>query len=125
MKKSTRRTAIALSALMFFQPAIFAVDSALTKEIVALELELTKMKTHVGEYADMSEAALNRKISRTEKQLEKKKAKAKKEAEKDKEAIKKGTKDAGKDIKDAGKKAGKELKEAGKEIGNTFKDIFN
>lgn len=125
MKKSTRRIAIALSALMFFQPAIFAVDSALTKEIVALELELTKMKTHAGEYADMSEAALNRKIARTEKKLESKKAKAKKEAKKDAETIKKGTKQAGKDIRDAGKKAGKELKDAGKEIGNTFKEIFD
>lgn len=121
----SKKIALALSAVMFLQPAIFAVDSALTKEIVALEVELTKMKTHTGEYADMSEAALNRKIERTEKQLDKKKAKAKKEAEKDKDAIKKGTKEAGKDIKDAGKKAGKELKEAGKEIGNTFKEIFD
>ena len=121
----SKKIALALSAVMFLQPAIFAVDSALTKEILALEVELTKMKTHTGEYADMSEAALNRKIERTEKALEKKKAKAKKEAEKDKDAIKKGTKEAGKDIKDAGKKAGKELKEAGKNIGNTFKEIFD
>lgn len=125
MKKITKKIAIALTAFMFLQPVMFAVDTALTKEIVALELELTKMKTRTGEYADMSEAALNRKIERTKKQLDKKKAKAKKEAEKDKEAIKKGTKKAGKDIKDAGKKAGEEIKEAGKEIGNTFKEIFN
>lgn len=121
----TKKIALALSAIMFLQPAIFAVDSALTKEIVALEVELTKMKTHAGEYGEMSEASLERKIARTEKQLEKKKAKAKKEAKKDAEAIKKGTKKAGEDIKDAGKKAGKELKDAGKDIGNTFKEIFD
>ena len=114
MKKSTKKIAIALSAIMFLQPAMFAVDTALTKEIVALEVELTKMKTKSGEYADMSEAALNRKIDRTKKKLEKKKEKAKKEAEKDKDAIKEGA-----------KKAGKNIKEAGKDIGNTFKDIFN
>lgn len=121
----TKKIALTLSAIMFLQPVMFAVDSALTKEIVALELELTKMKTRTGEYADLSEAALERKITRTEKQLDKKKAKAKKEAQRDAEAIKKGTKKAGEDIKDAGKKAGKELKDAGKEIGNTFKEIFN
>ncbi len=121
----TKKIALELSAVMFLQPVMFAVDSALTKEIVALELELTKMKTRTGEYADLSEAALERKITRTEKQLDKKKAKAKKEAQKDAEAIKKGTKKAGEDIKDAGKKAGKELKDAGKEIGNTFKEIFD
>ena len=125
MKKSFRKIAIVLGAFMFLQPVMFAVDTALAKEIVALELELTKMKTRTGEYADMSEASLNRKIDRTKKKLEKKKAKAKKEAEKDKDSIKKGAKDAGKDIKDAGKKAGKGIKEAGKDIGDAFKDIFN
>ena len=114
MKKSTKKIAAVLAALLFVQPAMFAFDSALSKEIVALEVELTKMKAKTGEYADMSEAALNRKIERTQKQLDKKKAKAKKEAEKDKDAIKKGAKETG-----------KELKEAGKEIGNTFKEIFN
>ena len=114
MTKSTKKIALALSAIMFLQPAMFAIDTALTKEIVALELELTKMKTKAGEYANLSEAALNRKIERTKKQLEKKKAKAKKEAKKDADAIKKGT-----------KKAGKEIKDAGKEIGNTFKEIFD
>ena len=114
MKKSTKKIAVALSALMLIQPVMFAVDSELNKEIIALELELTKMKTRTGEYADMSEAALTRKIERTKKKLDKKKAKAKKEAEKDKETIKEGA-----------KKTGKELKEAGKEIGNTFKEIFN
>ena len=110
----SKKIALILAAIMTIQPAMFALDTALTKEIVALELELTKMKTRTGEYADMSEGALNRKINRTKKKLDKKKAKAKKEAEKDKEAIKKGTKKAGKDIKDAGK-----------DIGNAFKDIFN
>ena len=114
MIKSTKKIALALSAIMFLQPAMFAVDTALTKEIVALEVELTKMKTKTGEYADMSEAALNRKIDRTKKKLDKKKAKAKKEAEKDKESIKKGAKKAGKDIKDAGK-----------DIVNYFKEIFD
>ena len=114
MRKSVRKIAIILGIFMFLQPAMFAVNAALTKEIIALEVELTKMKTRAGEYAELSEAALNRKIARTQKKLDKKKAKAKKEAEKDKEAIKKGT-----------KKAGKELKEAGKEIGNTFKEIFD
>ena len=55
----TKKIALALSAIMFLQPAMFAVDSALTKDIVALELELTKMKTRAGEYADLSESALN------------------------------------------------------------------
>lgn len=114
MKKNIRKTAAILAALIFLQPAVFAVDGALTKEIVALEVELTKMKTKSGEYADLSEAALNRKIERTQKKLDKKKAQAKKEAEKDKEAIKKGA-----------KKAGKDIKKAGKDIGNTFKDIFD
>jgi len=125
MNKITKKIAIVMAAIMFLQPVMFAVDTALTKEIIALELELTKMKTRAGEYADLSEAALNRKIERTKKKLEKKKAKAKKEAEKDAEAIKEGTKNAGKNIKDAGKKAGKELKEAGKDIGDAFKDIFD
>ena len=121
----SKKIALALSALMFLQPAMFAVDSALNKEIVTLELELTKMKTRVGEYADLSEAALQRKIERTEKDLKKKKEKAKKEAAKDAEAIKKGTKEASKDIKKGAKKAGKEIKKAGKEIGDTFKEIFD
>ena len=114
MKKSLKKIAIFLFAVMFLQPVMFAVDTALTKEIIALELELTKMKTRVGEYSDMSEAALNRKISRTKKKLDKKKAKAKKEAEKDKEAIKKGA-----------KKTGKDIQKAGKDIGDAFKDIFD
>ena len=114
MKNLSKKIAVVLAAIMFIQPAMFALDTALTKEIVALELELTKMKTHAGEYANMSETALNRKIERTKKQLEKKKAKAKKESEKDKKAIKEGT-----------KKAGDDIKKAGEEIGNTFKDLFN
>jgi len=121
MIKSTRKIALALSALMFFQPVMYAVDAELTKEIIALEVELTKMKTRVGEYSDMTDSVLNKKISKTEKKLDKKKKKAKKEAEKDKERIKKGAKATGKELKEAGK----ELKDAGKEIGDTFKDIFN
>ena len=72
----SKKIALALAAIMTFQPVMFAVDTALTKEIVALEVELTKMKTKAGEYANLSEAALKRKIERTKKQLEKKKAKA-------------------------------------------------
>lgn len=121
----TKKIAFVLAAIMTLQPLMFAVDTALSKEIVALELELTKMKTRAGEYKDLSEAALNRKISRTEKELDKKKARVKKEAQKDAETIKKGAKKTGKDIKNAGKKAGKELKDAGKDIGNTFKELFD
>ena len=113
MKKSTRKIALALSAFMLLQPVMYAVDTQLTKDIIALELEITKMKTKTGEYAGMSDAAINRRIARTTKKLDKKKAKQKKELEKDKKRIKDGT-----------KKAGKEIKDAGKEIGNTFKDIF-
>ena len=71
MKNLSKKIAVVLAAIMFVQPAMFALDTALTKEIVALELELTKMKTHAGEYANMSEAALNRKIERTKKKLKK------------------------------------------------------
>ena len=113
MKKSIRRIALAMSVFLCLQP-VFALDAQLNKEIVALELELTKMKTRAGEYSEMSEAALTRKMNRTKKKLDKKKEKAKKEAQKDAERIKKGA-----------KKTGKELKEAGKEIGDTFKDLFN
>jgi len=121
MKKSTKKIALALSAALCIQPVMYAVDTELTKEIVALEIELTKMKTRIGEYSDMSESALNKQISKTEKKLEKKKKKAKKETEKDKKRIKDGAKATGKELKEAGK----ELKDAGKEIGDTFKDIFN
>lgn len=114
MKKNTKKIALALSVFMCLQPVMYAVDAELNKEIIALELELTKMKTRVGEYSDMSEAALAKKIDKTKKKLDKKKKKAKKEAEKDKERIKEGA-----------KATGKELKNAGKEIGDTFKDIFN
>ena len=124
MKKTTKKIALALSAILFIQPLMFAVDSELNEDIATLEIELTKMKTKTGEYAEMSEAALNKKIEKTEKDLKKKKEKAKEEAKKDAERLKESTKQAGKDIKNAGEKAGKELKKAGKEIGNAFKDIF-
>ena len=112
--KNIKKIALILAAILLFQPLTFAVDTQLNKEIIALELELTKMKTRTGEYSELSEGALNRKIARTEKKLAKKKKAAKKEAEKDAERIKKGA-----------KKAGKNIKEAGKEIGDTFKDLFN
>ena len=51
----SKKIALALSVFLALQPAVFAVDAALTKEIVTLELELTKMKTKSGEYADLSE----------------------------------------------------------------------
>ena len=112
--KNIKKIALILAAILLFQPLTFAVDTQLNKDIIALELELTKMKTRTGEYSELSEDALNRKIARTEKKLAKKKKAAKKEAEKDAERIKKGAKEAGKNIK-----------EAGKEIGDTFKDLFN
>ena len=107
MKRSTKKIALALSAIMCLQPVMYAVDGQLNKEIIALEMELTKMKTHIGE--------------KTQKKIDKKKKKLKKEAEKDKERIKEGAKATGKELKEAGK----ELKDAGKEIGDTFKDLFN
>ena len=121
MKKSAKKIALVLSAIMCLQPVMYAVDGQLNKEIIALEFELTKMKTRLGEYSDMSEAELNRKIEKTQKKLDKKKKKFKKEAERDKERIKEGAKATGEELKDVGK----ELKDAGKEIGDTFKDIFN
>lgn len=124
MKKTGKKIALILSAILFIQPLMFAVDSELNEDIATLEIELTKMKTKTGEYAEMSEAALNKKIEKTEKDLKKKKEKAKEEAKKDAERLKESTKQAGKDIKKAGEKAGKEFKKAGKEIGNAFKDIF-
>ena len=44
MKKSTKKIAIALSVFMCLQPVMFAVDSDLNKDIVALELELHNWK---------------------------------------------------------------------------------
>lgn len=124
MKKTGKKIALALSAILFLQPLMFAVDSKLNEDIASLEIEITKMKTKTGEYADMTEAALNKKIEKAEKELKSKKEKAKEEAKKDAERLKESTKKAGKDIKKAGEKAGKEFKKAGKEIGNAFKDII-
>ena len=45
MKRSTKKIALALSAIMCLQPVMYAVDGQLNKEIIALEVELTKMKT--------------------------------------------------------------------------------
>lgn len=132
MKKTTKKIALALSAMLLIQPLIFAYDSQLSKEITELELEISKMKTKTGDYAKMSEKEIEKKLDKAQKELAKKKEQAKKEAEKDKDAIKKGAKaagkelkEAGKDIKEAGKEAGKDFKKAGKEIGNAFKDIFD
>ncbi len=113
MKKTSKKIAIVLSAFMLMQPVLYA-DAQLNKEIVALELEITKMKTKVGEYHGMSDQQLEKKISKAEKTLEKKKAKAKKEAEKD-------TKKAKKDLK----KAGKKIQDAGKDVGDAVKSIFD
>ena len=76
MKKSTKKIALALSAIMCLQPVMYAVDGQLNKEIIALEVELTKMKTRIGEYSDMSEAELSKKIEKTQKKIEKKKKKS-------------------------------------------------
>lgn len=121
MKKSTKRIALALTTALLVQPVMFAYDSKLNEDIVALELEITKMKTKAGNYADMKEKELKAKIEKAQKELHKKKAKAKKEAEKDSKEVKKSLKKAGNDIKDAGK----DIKDAGKDIGNALKDIFN
>ena len=113
MKKTGRKIALALSTFLLLQPLMYA-DAQLNKEIVNLELEITKMKTKVGEYHDMSEKELAKKLSKAEKDLEKKKAQAKKEAEKDAKTVKKDL-----------KKAGKELKNAGKDVGDAVKSIFD
>lgn len=120
MKKSTKKIAIALSIFMCLQPVMFAA-SDIYGEIAALEMELVKINTKAGEYADMSEKELEAKKQKTKKELEKKKAKAKKEFSKDKDTIKKGAKDVGKELKGVGEG----FKEAGKDIGHTFKDIFS
>lgn len=113
MKKSTKKIAMVLSALMMIQPVAFA-ESSLASEIASLEVELAKINTKAGEYKDMPEKKLEAKKAKVKKELEKKKAKAKKEMSKDKENIKKDAKKIGNDVKDAGK-----------DIGNTFKDIFS
>lgn len=122
--KLNKKIAIVMSALMLAQPVIFA-DAALNKEIAALELELVKINTKTGDYANMTEAQLNKAKEKTKKTLEKKKAKAKKEASKNVAEVKKDAKKTGKDIKEAGKEVGNDLKNVGKDIGKTFKDIFN
>ena len=111
--KLNKKAALILSAFVLTSPLVFA-DANLTKEIAALELELVKMNTKVGEYADYSEAKLEKAKEKTKKTLEKKKAKAKKELDKT-------TKQAKKDFK----KAGKSIKDAGKDVGDAFSNIFN
>lgn len=122
--KLNKKIAVVMSAFMLVQPVIFA-DAALNKEIAALEMELVKINTKTGDYADMSEAQLAKAKEKTKKTLKKKKAKAKKEAEKDINNVKKDVKKTGKDLKDAGKEVGNDLKDVGKDIGNTFKNMFN
>jgi len=111
--KLSKKIAIVMSAFILTQPVMFA-DAALNKEIVSLELELVKMNTKTGEYANMPDAKIEKKKAKTKKTLEKKKAKAKKEADKDAKAVKKDV-----------KKAGKDIQKAGKDIGKGVKDIFN
>lgn len=105
MKKTTRKIAMAFSFFLMIQPVMYA--DSLAAEITSLELELVKMETKVGDYADMPEAKLEAKKAKTKKELEKKRAKAKKQ------------------IKKSGKKIGNDAKKAGKDIGNAFKDIFD
>ncbi|MBQ1710001.1 MAG: hypothetical protein II032_02685 [Treponema sp.] len=104
--KLSKKAAFVLGAFLLSTPMIFA-DSKLNKEIASLELELTKMNTKIGEYADMSEAKLTKLKEKTKKTLNKKKAAAKKELEKDTKKAKKNLKEAGNSIKDAGKEVGK------------------
>lgn len=105
MKKTTRKIAMAFSFFLMIQPVMYA--DSLAAEITNLELELVKMETKVGEYADMPEAKLEAKKAKTKKELKKKKDKAKKQIKKD------------------GKKIGNDAKKAGKDIGNAFKNIFD
>jgi len=122
--KLNKKAALILSAFVLTSPLVFA-DANLSKEIAALELELVKMNTKVGEYADYSEAKLEKAKEKTKKTLEKKKAKAKKELDKTtkqaKKELDKTTKQAKKDFK----KAGKSIKDAGKDVGDAFSNIFN
>ncbi|MCR5187514.1 MAG: hypothetical protein K6C97_01165 [Treponema sp.] len=111
--KLNKKAALILGAFVLATPMTFA-ESSLAQEITALELELTKMTTKVGEYADMSDAKLEKLKTKTKKTLDKKKKKAKKELEKN-----------AKKAKDSLKDAGDSLKETGKDIGNAFKGIFD
>jgi len=98
--KRTKIMAAALAVFMAMSSLAYA-DAALNKEIIALELEIVKMETKVGDYAKMPAKQLEKKKAKAKKDLEKKKAKAKKEAQKDTEALKKDMKKTGKDIKKA------------------------
>ncbi len=109
MKKSAKKIAIALGAIMLLQPVMYA-DAKLNKEIVALELEITKMKTRMGEYASMSDEQVEKKLAKAQKELEKKKAKAKKELDEDTKEFREDLKQTGKDLKKTGKSAGKAVK---------------
>ena len=98
--KRTKIIVAALAVFMAMSSVVYA-DAALNKEIIALELEIVKMETRVGDYSKMPEKQLEKKKAKAKKDLEKKKAKAKKEAEKDKKALKKDIDKTGKDIKKA------------------------
>lgn len=92
MKKTTRRIALAFSIFMCLQPVMYAVDAELNKEIVALELELTKMKTRIGEYSDMSDAQLNKKSKRLRRKSIRKRKSSRKKQKKIKKKLKKAQK---------------------------------
>lgn len=111
--KTNKKIALFFGSFILMQPVIFAQSSVL-KEIAALELELVKLNTKTGEYADWSDAKIEAKIKKTKKTLEKKRAIAKKEAAKDTKNAKKSLKNVGNDVKDAGK-----------EIGNAVKGFFD
>lgn len=125
MKKSVRKIAIMLSAFMLFQPAVFAVDTQLNKDIMALELEIVKIKTKSGKYSDMDDEEIEKELSKAQNKLEKKKAKAQKESDRDKKKLKEETEKIGEDLKDAGTQAGKDLKKAGQDLSNKLKNLFS
>ena len=86
--KLSKKAAFVLGAFLLSTPMIFA-DAKLNKEIASLELELAKMNTKSGKYADMSETELTKLKEKTKKTLSQKRAEAKKELEKDTKNAKK------------------------------------
>lgn len=110
--KLNKKAALILSAFVLTTPMTFAASN-LAQEITALELELTKMNTKVGEYADMSDAKLEKLKTKTKKTLEKKKKKAKKELEK-----------KAKSAKDKLEETTDSIKDTGKSIGDAFSSFF-
>ena len=112
--KLQKKVALVLSAFILTSPLAFADTASLTKEIAALELELVKLNTKTGEYADWSDKKIEKQKEKTKKTIEKKKAKLKKEAAKD-----------GKNAKKELKKAGESIKDAGKSVGNAVSEFFD